>query len=441
MNRERLEAVDPFIAAALRAECDRQHRALNLIASENIPSAAVREALASSLLGKYAEGYPGRRFYGGCEVVDRIEQVAIDRAKSLFGMPHANVQPHSGTNANMAVFRAILKPGDTILGPDLAHGGHITAGSVANYSGQVYSVVHYHVCADTELIDLDEVRRLAREYRPLAIIAGGSAFPRAIDFAAFHDIANQVGARLIADIAHPAGLITAGLHTSPAGLADFVTTSTHETLRGPAGGLILCGSGDAAAVDRAVMPGIQSGPHMHAVAAKAVAFAEAETPQWRIYQRRVLDNARALASALLERGYRLVTGGTDTHLILLDLSAHEISGKEGQEALDSAGITVNKNPLPFDRRDHRGLLEISGIRLGTPAITSRGLGVAEMVEIADLISRVLESRGAPGVIASVRNDVAALAARFPLGWEDLMRPSTPLGTEEAFRVVSTRAIE
>ena len=436
MNRQRLEAVDPFIAAALHAECERQHRSLNLIASENIPSAAVREALASPLLGKYAEGYPGRRFYGGCEVIDRIEQAAIDRAQSLFGMPHANVQPHSGTNANMAVFRAVLKPGDIILGPDLAHGGHITAGAVANYSGQIYSVVHYHVRAETELIDLDEVRRLAREYRPQAIIAGGSAFPRVIDFAAFHDIATEVGARLIADIAHPAGLITAGLHVSPAGLADFVTTSTHETLRGPAGGLILCGSGDAAAVDRAVMPGVQSGPHMHTVAAKAVAFAEAATPDWRIYQRRVLENARALAAALLARGHRLVTGGTDTHLILVDLSAHEISGKEGQEALDSAGITVNKNPLPFDRRDHRGLLEISGIRLGTPAITSRGLGVAEMVEIADLISRVIGSRGAPGVIASVRNDVANLAARFPLSWEDLAIASSARNAEHAPPVVS-----
>jgi glycine hydroxymethyltransferase len=436
MNRERLDTVDPFIAAALRAECERQHRSLNLIASENIPSAAVREALASPLLGKYAEGYPGRRFYGGCEVIDRIEQTAIDRAKSLFGMPHANVQPHSGTNANLAVFRAILKPGDVILGPDLAHGGHITAGAAANYSGQIYAVVHYHVCAETELIDLDEVRRLAREYRPVAIIAGGSAFPRVIDFPAFHDIAEEVGARLIADIAHPAGLITAGLHVSPAGLADFVTTSTHETLRGPAGGLILCGSGDAAAVDRAVMPGVQSGPHVHAVAAKAVAFAEAATPDWRVYQRRVLENARALATALLARGHRLVTGGTDTHLILVDLSAYEMTGKEGQEALDSAGITVNKNPLPFDRRDHRGLLEISGIRLGTPAITSRGLGVAEMVEIASLISRLIGGRGAPDIIDSVRNDVADLAARFPLSWEDLAIASSARNTEHAPPVVS-----
>jgi glycine hydroxymethyltransferase len=440
MNRDRLELVDPFIAAALRAECDRQQHSLNLIASENIPSAAVREALASPLLGKYAEGYPGRRFYGGCDVIDRIEQVAIDRAKNLFSMPHANVQPHSGTNANMAVFRAILKPGDTILGPDLAHGGHITAGAPANYSGQMYSVVHYHVRAETELIDLDEVRRLARDYRPTAIIAGGSAFPRVIDFAAFHDIADEVGARLIADIAHPAGLITAGLHVSPAGLADFITTSTQETLRGPAGGLVLCGGGDAAAVDRAVMPGVQSGPHMHVVAAKAVAFVEAATPQWRIYQQRVLENARALATALLARGHRLVTGGTDTHLILVDLSAYEMTGKEGQEALDSAGITVNKNPLPFDRRDHRGLLEISGIRLGTPAITSRGLGVAEMVGIADLISRVIGSRGAPGVIASVRNDVADLAARFPLGWEDFTLPCTTLAAEEALRVSSSRNV-
>jgi glycine hydroxymethyltransferase len=332
----------------------------------------------------------------------------------------------------MAVLQAILKPGDILLGPDLAHGGHITAGAVVNYSGQLYSAVPYRVRAETELIDLDEVRRLAREYRPQAIIAGGSAFPRAIDFGAFRDIAREVGARLIADIAHPAGLITAELHPSPAGLADFVTTSTHETLRGPTGGLILCGRGDAAAVDRAVMPGIQSGPHMHAVAAKAVAFAEAATGQWRVYQRRVLDNAHALASALLERGYRLVTGGTDTHLLLVDMSAYEMSGKEAQEALDSAGITVNKNPLPFDRRDHRGLLEISGIRLGTPAITSRGLGVAEMIEIADLIARVIGGRGAPDVVASVRDDVRDLAARFPVGWEEL--------TSGSYRTLPTSAL-
>lgn len=413
MAPQPLSAVDPFIAAALRAECERQETSLNLIASENVPSAAVRDALVSALAGKYAEGYPGRRFYGGCEVVDRIEQAAIDRAKALFGMEHANVQPHSGSQANMAVFLATLKPGDVILGPDLAHGGHLSAGAAGNYSGELYTAVHYGVRGDTEMIDLDQVRAFARQHRPRLIIVGGSAFPRTIDFEPFRDIAAEVGARLLADIAHPAGLIAAGLHPSPAGFADFVTTSTQETLRGPAGGLILCGERDAMAVDRAVMPGIQSGPHMHVVAAKAVAFAEVATPEWRVYQQQVLDNARALASALLDRGYRLVTGGTDTHLLLVDLSAHGITGKHAQEALEAAGITVNKNPIPFDRRDHRGFLEISGIRLGTPAITSRGLGVSEMVAIARLIDQVIDSRGATDIVKSVRRKVAEIARCFP----------------------------
>ena len=414
MDRHPLAAADPVIAAALRDERARQMTSLNLIASESVPSRAVLEALGSSLVGKYAEGYPGRRFYGGCEVVDRIEQVAIDRAQALFGMEHANVQPHSGSHANMAVFVAALKRGDIILGPDLAHGGHITAGAAVNYSGQLYTAVHYGVRGDTEFIDLDQVRALALQHRPRMIIVGGSAFPRIPDFEAFRHIADDVGARLLADIAHPAGLIAAGLHPSPAGIADFVTTSTHETLRGPSGGLILCGRRDATAVDRAVMPGVQSGPHMHAVAAKAVAFGEAAAPAWRVYQQHVLDNARALAERLLERGYRLVTGGTDTHLILVDLSAHEMTGKQAQEALDGAGITVNKNPIPFDRRDRRGLLEISGIRLGTPAITSRGLGVSEMTRIADLIDAVITHRGDPGVVISIRKEVAELARHFPL---------------------------
>jgi glycine hydroxymethyltransferase len=414
MDLERIAAVDPLIAAALRDEHARQARSLNLIASESVASAAVRAALASILVGKYAEGYPGRRFYAGCEIVDRIEQAAIDRAKALFGMEHANVQPHSGSHANMAVLQAILKPGDVMLGPELAHGGHITAGSAGNYSGQLYAAVHYHVRPDTERIDLDEVRQLARRHHPRLIVVGGSAFPRALDFEAFHAIASETGARLLADIAHPAGLIVAGLHSSPAGLADFVTTSTHETLRGPAGGLILCGRHDAIGIDRAVMPGIQSGPHVHTLAAKAIGFAEAAAPEWRAYQQRVLDNAKALAQALLDCGHRLVTGGTDTHLILVDLSAHEMTGKEAQEALDAAGITVNKNPIPFDRRDHRGLLEISGIRLGTPAITSRGLGVAEMSLLAALIDRVVTARGAADVVAAVRREVTELARRFPL---------------------------
>jgi len=422
MDRRTLAAVDPFIAAAIREECARQQTSLNLIASENVPSAAVREGLGSALGGKYAEGYPGRRFYGGCTVVDRIEQTAIDRAKALFGTAHANVQPHSGSHANMAVLHAILKPGDVMLSPDLTHGGHMSAGAAANYSGRLYSVVPYGVRRDSERIDLDQVRTLARQHRPRLIIAGGSAFPRAIDFTAFHDIAREVGARLLADVAHPAGLIAADLHPSPAGLADFVTTSTHETLRGPCGGLILCGADDASLIDRAVMPGIQAGPHMHTIAAKAIAFWEAAAPAWRVYQQRVLDNARVLAGTLLECGYRLVTGGTDTHLILVDLSAHGVTGRHAEEALDAAGITVNRNPVPFDRR---GLLETSGIRLGTPAATSRGLGTAEMAIVARLIDRVVASQGAPHIVHAVRREVAEIARSFPLDVDERAEAAQP----------------
>jgi glycine hydroxymethyltransferase len=411
MDRRPLSAVDPFIAAAIREESERQQTSLNLIASENVPSAAVREGLGSALGSKYAEGYPGLRFYGGCAVIDRIEQAAIERAKTLFGTPHANVQPHSGSHANMAVLHAILKPGDVMLGPDLTHGGHMSAGAAVNYSGRLYSAVPYGVRRDSERIDMDHIRKLARQHRPRLIIAGGSAFPRTIDFSAFRDVAREVGARLLADVAHPAGLIAAGLHPSPVGLADFVTTSTHETLRGPCGGLILCGADDASMIDRAVMPGIQSGPHMHAIAAKAIAFWEAAAPAWRVYQQRVLDNALVLAATLLEHGYRLVTGGTDTHLILIDLSAHGVTGKQAQDALDAAGITVNKNPVPFDQR---GLRETSGIRLGTPAVTSRGLGTAEMATVAHLIDRVVASRGAPEIIRAVRQEVAEIARSFPL---------------------------
>jgi len=422
MDRQPLAAVDPLIAAAIREECARQQTSLNLIASEHVASLAVHEAMASALGGKYAEGYPGRRFYGGCAVIDRIEQTAIDRAKALFGTAHANVQPHSGSHANMAVLHAILKPGDVMLGPSLTHGGHLSAGAAANYSGRLYSVVPYGVRRDSERIDLDQVRTLARRHHPRLIIAGGSAFPRAIDFAAFRDIAREVGSRLLADVAHPAGLIAAGLHPSPAGCADFVTTSTHETLRGPRGGLILCGSDEASLIDRAVMPGIQAGPHMHAIAAKAVAFLEAAAPAWREYQARVLDNARVLAGALLGHGYRLVTGGTDTHLMLIDLSAHGMTGKQAQEALDAAGIAVNRNPVPFD---HRGLHDTSGIRLGTPAATSRGLGPAEMRAVARLIDRVIAGRGAPEVVNVVRREVEEIARSFPLHLDDRAGAAQP----------------
>ncbi len=408
---QRLADVDPDIAKALREEAQRQNRNLELIASENFVSEAVLEATGSVLTNKYAEGYPGRRYYGGCEVVDVVEDLAIARAKELFGAEHANVQPHSGAQANMAVYFTLLKPGDVVLGPNLSHGGHLTAGSPVNYSGKFYSIVAYGVRKDTERIDLDEVRDLAKKHRPKLIIAGGSAFPRAIDFKPFGEIAREVGASFMADIAHPAGLVAAGLHPSPVGIADFVTSTTHKTLRGPRGGMVLCGAAHAQALDKTVMPGVQGGPLMHVIAAKAVAFREALTPAWRAYQQQIVRNAAALARALLERGYRLVTGGTDTHLILLDLSDKNITGKDAQEALDRAWITVNKNTVPFETRSP---MVTSGIRLGTPAVTTRGMKEPEMIEIAVLIDRVLGNLGASAIEAKVRAEVQELTGRFPL---------------------------
>jgi glycine hydroxymethyltransferase len=407
----RLADVDPEIARALRDEARRQHRNLELIASENFVSEAVLEALGSVMTNKYAEGYPGRRYYGGCEVVDVAEDLAIARARELFGAEHANVQPHSGAQANMAVYFTVLKPGDVVLGPNLAHGGHLTAGSPVNYSGKFYSVVPYGVRKDTEVIDLDQVRDLARQHRPKLVIAGGSAFPRAIDFKPFADIAHEVGAVLMADIAHPAGLVAAGLHPSPVGLADFVTTTTHKTLRGPRGGMVLCGAGQAQALDKTVMPGVQGGPLMHVIAAKAVAFREALSPDFTVYARQIVRNAAALGAALQERGYRLVTGGTDTHLLLVDLSSRAITGKDAQEALDRAWITVNKNTIPFETRSP---MVTSGIRIGTPAVTTRGMREAEMAEIARLIDRVLSDPASAAVEASVRHEVQELTGRFPL---------------------------
>jgi glycine hydroxymethyltransferase len=407
----KLADVDPEIAKALRAEAQRQHRNLELIASENFVSAAVLEAVGSVLTNKYAEGYPGRRYYGGCEVVDVVEDLAISRAKGLFGAEHANVQPHSGAQANMAVYFTLLKPGDTVLGPNLSHGGHLTAGSPVNYSGKFYTIVAYGVRKDTERIDLDQVRDLARQHRPKMIIAGGSAFPRAIDFAPFGEIAHEVGAALMADIAHPAGLVAAGLHPTPVGIADFVTTTTHKTLRGPRGGMVLCGAQHAQALDKTVMPGVQGGPLMHVIAGKAVAFHEASTPAWREYQKQIVKNAATLAASLLERGYRLVTGGTDTHLVLMDLTSRGITGKDAQEALDRAWITVNKNTVPFETKSP---MVTSGIRVGTPAVTSRGMREAEMKEIARLIDRVLSNLGSSSVEATVRGEVQELTNRFPL---------------------------
>ncbi|HMH51765.1 MAG TPA: serine hydroxymethyltransferase [Candidatus Acidoferrum sp.] len=407
----RLTDVDPEIAKAIGDETERQRRNLELIASENFVSRAVLEAVGSVLTNKYAEGYPGRRYYGGCEVVDVVEDLAIARARELFGAEHANVQPHSGAQANMAVYFTVLKPGDVVLGPNLSHGGHLTAGSPVNFSGKLYQIVPYGVRADTERIDLDEVRDLARRHRPRLIIAGGSAFPRAIDFAPYAEVAREVGALLMADIAHPAGLVAAGLHPSPVGLADFVTTTTHKTLRGPRGGMVMCRPEHAQALDRTVMPGVQGGPLMHVIAGKAVAFREARTPEWRAYQQQIVLNAAALAQALLERGYRLVSGGTDTHLLLIDLSDRDITGKDAQEALDRAWITVNKNTVPFEKRSP---MVTSGVRIGTPAVTTRGMREPEMAQIAALIDRVLGGGGSSAVETAVRGEVQELTGRFPL---------------------------
>jgi glycine hydroxymethyltransferase len=411
-----LDQIDPDIADIIRAETERQSRNLELIASENFVSEAVLEAVGSVLTNKYAEGYPGRRYYGGCEVVDRAEDLAIARARELFGAEHINVQPHSGSQANMAVYFTLLKPGDTVLAPNLAHGGHLTAGSPMSFSGKLYAIVPYGVRKDTERIDLDQVRDLAREHRPKLVIAGGSAFPRAIDFKPFREIADEVGAALMADIAHPAGLVAAGLHPSPVPYADFVTTTTHKTLRGPRGGMVMCRTAYAKDLDRTVLPGIQGGPLMHVIAAKAVAFREAQTPEWRAYQGQIVANAHALAEALMARGHRLVSGGTDTHLMLVDLTARGITGKDAQEGLDRAWITVNKNGIPFDTK---GPMVTSGIRIGTPAVTTRGMKESEMVAIAACIDRVLTGLGNEAVEAGVRAEVAELTGRFPLYAERL----------------------
>jgi len=406
-----LEQVDPEIAKAIRAETERQSRNLELIASENFVSEAVLEAVGSVLTNKYAEGYPGKRYYGGCEIVDIAENLAISRARELFGAEHVNVQPHSGSQANMAVYFTLLKPGDTVLGPNLAHGGHLTAGSPMNFSGRLYNIVPYGVTRDTERIDMDQVRDLARAHRPKLIIAGGSAFPRAIEFKPFREIADLVDAKLMADIAHPAGLVAAGLHPSPVPFADFVTTTTHKTLRGPRGGMVMCREPYAKDLDRTVLPGIQGGPLMHVIAAKAVAFREAQTQEWRAYQAQIVKNARAFAEAMQARGFRLVSGGTDTHLLLVDLTSRNVTGRDAQEMLDRAWITVNKNGIPFDTR---GPMVTSGIRIGTPAVTTRGMKEPEMARVAELIDRVLSRPGDGGVEATVRNQVQELTAQFPL---------------------------
>jgi glycine hydroxymethyltransferase len=406
-----LDVVDPDVAGWIRREEIRQNEGLELIASENFVSRAVREAQGSVLTNKYAEGYPGRRYYGGCEFVDKIESLAIERVKNLFGAEHANVQPHSGSQANMSVYITVLKPGDTILGMNLSHGGHLTHGHPLSFSGKEYKVVAYGVRREDERIDYDELAAVAREHRPGLIIAGASAYPREIDFARFAEVAAEIGAVLMVDIAHIAGLVLAGLHGSPVPHAEFVTSTTHKTLRGPRGGFILCRADRAKDLDRSVFPGVQGGPLEHVIAAKAVAFAEAGTPEFADYQRRVVENARALADRLTARGFRLVSGGTDNHLMLVDVGAAGLSGKEAEKMLEAVGLTVNKNTIPFDTRPP---LVASGIRIGTPAITTRGMGTPEMASIGDAIARILESRGDAGVQDEVRRTVAELCSAFPL---------------------------
>jgi glycine hydroxymethyltransferase len=404
-------AVDPEVAQWIQGEVRRQNEGLELIASENWVSRAVREAQGSVLTNKYAEGYPGKRYYGGCEFVDKIEAVAIERAKALFSADHANVQPHCGSQANMAVYMTCLKPGDTILGMNLSHGGHLTHGHPLSFSGREYKVVAYGVRADDERIDYEALLALAREHRPKMIVAGASAYPRELDFARFGKIAEDVGADLMCDIAHVAGLVIAGLHVSPVPYSPFVTSTTHKTLRGPRGGLILCRADRAKDLDRNVFPGVQGGPLEHVIAAKAVAFAEASTPEFVEYQKRTVENAKALAKALADRGFRLVSGGTDNHLMMVDVGAKGITGKEAEKALEKVGITVNKNTIPFDTRPP---MVASGIRVGTPAVTTRGMGVAEMEVIGDAIARALEAREDAAVQETVRRTVSELCAGFPL---------------------------
>jgi glycine hydroxymethyltransferase len=408
---ERLRTADAEIFGALEAEIGRQKHHLELIASENYASAAVMEAMGSHFTNKYAEGYPGRRYYGGCVNVDGVENLARDRARQLFGAEHANVQPHSGAQANMAVYLAALKPGDTVLGLDLAHGGHLTHGHPLNSSGILYHFVGYHVRREDERVDMDEVRRLAREHTPKMIVAGASAYPRTFDFAAFRAICDEVGAMLMVDMAHFAGLVATGHHPSPVPHADFVTTTTHKTLRGPRGGLILCRGQYAKDLDRAVFPGVQGGPLMHVIAAKAVAFGENLKPDFKAYSAQVIQNAQALAAALAAKGWRIVSGGTDNHLMLVDVFAQGILGSEAEKALDLAGLTVNKNGIPFDPNPP---LKPSGIRLGTPALTTRGMKEAEMALIAGWIDRALKAKDDAAELAKIQAEVFALSAKFAI---------------------------
>jgi glycine hydroxymethyltransferase len=411
MRRHPLEDVDPQVAGLIRREIQRQEDGLELIASENFASRAVLEATGSELTNKYAEGYPGRRYYGGCEVVDEVERLAIQRACELFGAAHANVQPHAGAQANLAAYFAVLRPGDRILGMELSHGGHLTHGSPVNLSGQIFEAAPYGVDEATGLIDLDRVREQARAFRPRMIIAGASAYPRVIDFPAFADVAREVEAVLLVDMAHYAGLIAGGVYPSPVPHADIVTSTTHKTLRGPRGGFILCTEAWAKAVDKQVFPGMQGGPLEHIIAAKAVAFGEALKPAFRVYAEQVVRNARALGAALAERAFRLVSGGTDCHLLLVDLRSKALTGKLAQQVLDDVGIHVNKNTVPGDPESP---FVTSGMRLGTAALTTRGMGEGEMRRVADLIDAAVARRDDPATLARVRRDVRDLTAAFPL---------------------------
>jgi glycine hydroxymethyltransferase len=406
-----LAAVDPEIFAAIQREVERQHSQLELIASENFTSEAILEAAGSVFTNKYAEGYPGKRYYGGCEYTDQVENLARERGKKLFGAEYINVQPHSGSQANQAAYAAVLQPGDTVMGLNLAHGGHLTHGHPLNFSGKVYKIVPYGVRAEDELIDYDEMARLADEHKPKMIIAGASAYPRIIDFARIRQIADSVNALFLVDMAHISGLVAAGLHPNPCEWADIVTSTTHKTLRGPRAGIILAKEKYGAAIDKTVFPGTQGGPLVHIVAAKAVCFLEAAQPEFVEYQKQVVANARALAAGLVGEGFRIVSGGTDTHLLLLDVFSKGLRGKEAELALDHARITVNKNAIPFDKNPP---MNPSGIRLGSPAVTTRGFGETEMREVASLIAQVLHDPQSETTLAQVRQKVETLTGRFPL---------------------------
>ena len=409
LSRSTIESEDPEIFAAIAGEERRQRDNLELIASENYASRGVREAMGCVMTNKYAEGYPGKRYYGGCEWVEVAETLALDRCKRLFGADHANVQPHAGAQANMAVFMAHLQPGDTILGMSLAHGGHLTHGTKVSFSGKLYNAVAYGVRKDTELIDFDQVRDMAREHKPKMIIAGASAYPRTMEYAPFREIADEIGATLFVDMAHIAGLVATGLHPSPVPLADFVTSTTHKTLRGPRGGIVLCKERFAQAIDKSIFPGIQGGPLMHTIAAKAVAFAEALRPDFTTYQCRVVENARAMADEFVKAGLRLVGGGTDTHLMLVDVSVRGLTGKAVEAYLDEIGITVNKNAIPFDLQKP---MVASGIRIGTPAITSRGLDASDCREVARIMNDALGDIENRAQIFKLRARVHELTARY-----------------------------